>query len=377
MIDGSGSPAGMCCIGCSEPIEADDLFCATCGAAQILICPQCDAEYPLGDKFCMNDGTILVSKSRSFSRTPSATSDWADGFAKHASNARQALGPFWQRHKALLVISVIFLAGALAATEATGGLAPAAIAVALLMGWTVALSRSEKSLAFVDRVDGWTDNVEYYASHGGKVRRFIVFPIAWLTNMLALQTNRIPDVWSAAAVRLIAYLLATALVLFLVFWITMIIITLFIIGIALWILGAVMGDVGGGPTIPKVVKKKAIDHAAKRMRGKTIRAPGGALFRGAELASIDDDGTIRAPGGALFKGHEIGRIDEDGTIRGPDGSLFRGPELGHIDADGELRGPDGSIFRGAHAGRIDNDGKIRSRDGVIFKGPEVGEIDDD
>jgi hypothetical protein len=362
------------CIACAELIEADDLFCLACGAKQMLVCLHCSAEYPAGDKFCINDGSILSAQTRPISPAPAPGSNWQAGFAIHASRAQQSLGPFWQRHKALIVITVILLAGSIAATEATGGMAPAAMAIALLAGWAVALSRSEKSLAFVDRVDGWTDKVEFYASHGGKVRRFIVFPIAWLTNMLALQTNRIPDPWSAAAVRLIAYSLATALVLVLLFWITMFIIALFIIGVSLWILAAVMGD---GPDFGGKATDKIVQTASRRMRGKVIRGKDGWIGQGDMVGRVGDDGQIYGPDGWFGKGEQVGRVGDDGQIYGPDGWFGKGEQTGRVDDDGQVRGPDGWFGKGEQTGRVDDDGQIRGPDGWFGKGEQKGRFTDD
>lgn len=48
------------CPKCNAPLPSPSpKFCPKCGAKLILTCPKCKTDYPLGTKFCTQDGTKL------------------------------------------------------------------------------------------------------------------------------------------------------------------------------------------------------------------------------------------------------------------------------------------------------------------------------
>ena len=55
-----GKPNSASCPKCGKAIPAPrPKFCPNCGAALMVACRVCKAEYPIGTKFCTNDGTKL------------------------------------------------------------------------------------------------------------------------------------------------------------------------------------------------------------------------------------------------------------------------------------------------------------------------------
>ncbi|MCX6777567.1 MAG: zinc ribbon domain-containing protein [Candidatus Micrarchaeota archaeon] len=61
VLNKGGSPtASNSCIKCKKAIpEPRPKFCPSCGAALIVSCKKCNAEYPAGTNFCTGCGTKL------------------------------------------------------------------------------------------------------------------------------------------------------------------------------------------------------------------------------------------------------------------------------------------------------------------------------
>lgn len=57
---GSSSNKGPTCPNCKAQLSSPmPKFCPKCGAKLVLTCPKCKTDYPLGTKFCPEDGSKL------------------------------------------------------------------------------------------------------------------------------------------------------------------------------------------------------------------------------------------------------------------------------------------------------------------------------
>jgi hypothetical protein len=365
----------------------DARFCGNCGSEPAETachgyCSVCNEIYDENEAFCGIDGNALVRSDRVTAGTGTGTKSThevpANGGSMSGSGA--VLAVFWTRHQVLCYLALVALcAWGIVFSNSSDGIAllAATLSIPLAVSWPVALARSDWALNFVGRIDGWfSRSTDSLVSSESKMRRWIMFPAAWLGSKWANYANRNPDPFVAASLRVFGYTVTAMAIVCLAIVVVYVVLFLIALALCLWLLETVLGgdsdDDSSRERDYRAAGKLAIDNRKLMVgrRGQEIyKGDGGFFSVDDRVGRVDKDGNIyEGDGGWLSVDKRVGRVDKDGNVyRGDGGWLSVDERVGRIDKDGNVyEGDDGWFSVDERVGKIDGDGQIYEGDGGLF-----------
>ena len=234
----------------------------------------------------------------------------------------------------------------------------AILAFPLVVAAIIVLSKWSGAVTSSDRFTEWIDMYrEKTRGKTGPYARFFLRPVLWCFQSLAVLTASIENTFVRAATRVAAWLYLAGFVLFLLYWITVVVIAIVMLVVGLWLVGLIFGHSDGSrprlrSSTVSVEREDAVAHAG--LKGKKVYA-GTNWFNEELKGRVDTEGNLYK-GTNWFNEERIGRIDGDGNIYSGT-NVMNEVKVGRIDEDGTLY-KGSNWFVEEKTGRIDNDGII-------------------
>lgn len=285
-----------------------------------------------------------------------------------------ATGRFLSRYQLLLIATLGAVCMALVFRPIGALLAGPPV----LAGWFVALSSGEGTLRTVKRMDQWFLRAYSGTQRGGRIRRWVLRPLFWITDNWNAFSARVPDARVFAALRIFGYvgltLVSLALIAVIIYAAVVIMLTLLLFWFGLMVVMRILdSDTGAPRRSPRVFGGGDPLRAAGRRGADFHRGKGGWFGQEEKAGRIDEDGNIYEGRGGWFGQEEkIGRIDEDGTLYEGKGGWFGQEEkVGRRDAEGDIYEGKGGWFGSEEKiGRVDDDGTVYQGKGGWFNHEE-------
>ena len=225
----------------------------------------------------------------------------------------------------------------------------------------IALSKWGTAVSVSNAIADWIGTRRERAGEKtGFFAELFLRPVLWCFYKLVVVTAAIESPFIKAGVRIATWTYLVGLILFLIYWVTVIVIAIAILVVVFWILGAILGQGGSSSQVssaPSYVERDDDAIAQPGIRGQKIYS-GTSWFNEELNGRVDEEGNLYK-GTNWFTEEKIGRIDDEGNIYGGT-SWTNEVKVGRIDKDGTL-------YKGSNWFTEDKTGRI-AEDGTILKG---------